>query len=259
MELDLYQVDAFAEKVFQGNPAAICPLEEWLPDELMQKIAEENNLSETAFFVPEGDNYHLRWFTPKSEVDLCGHATLAAAHVLFTHLGYNKDNIAFETRSGILEVKQVNGGYSMLFPASLPTETTTPEALIAAIGTAPVKILSAFDYIAVLENETQVRELQPNLHKVAELDLRGLLVTAPGDNCDFVSRCFFPNLDIPEDPVTGSAHCELSPYWGEVLGKTELNAMQLSERSGAIVCVIHEDKVELIGKAVDYLKGTISV
>ncbi len=259
MELDLYQVDAFAEKIFQGNPAAVCPLEKWLPDKLMQQIAEENNLAETAFFVPDGEQFHLRWLTPTREVDLCGHATLAAAHVLYKHLSYPHETIGFNTRSGLLEVSKKGDGYSMIFPATLPKPTPYPDILPEILGIEPKAVLSAFDYVAVLENEAQVRQLTPNLGLLAELDLRGLLVTAPGTEQDFVSRCFFPKLRIMEDPVTGSAHCELAPYWSEQLGKKSLTAQQLSARTGKIECVIHGDKVEMIGNALDYLKGTISI
>ncbi|WP_444885675.1 PhzF family phenazine biosynthesis protein [Microbulbifer sp. PSTR4-B] len=258
MEINIYQVDAFASSMFSGNPAAVCPLDEWLTDIQMQNIAEENNLSETAFFVPEGEGYRLRWFTPEAEVDLCGHATLAAAHVLFKHLSYAKPVINFETRSGLLKVGLCEGGYKMRFPIIIPAPTECPSGLAEALSVVPVKTLAAFDYIVVLDSETQLKSVKPNFILMAELDLRGVVITAPGDHCDFVSRCFFPKLRVNEDPVTGSAHCELTPYWSQVLGKSHLNAMQLSKRRGVLTCEVVGDEVILIGQAVDFMRGQIS-
>jgi PhzF family phenazine biosynthesis protein len=257
MEIKIYQIDAFSNTVFQGNPAAVCPLEEWLPDELLQKIAQENNLSETAFVVAQGSDYLLRWFTPEAEVDLCGHATLATAHVLFTHLNYTKEKIRFKTKSGLLEVIKSSSGYRMSFPASELEQIETPEILSVGLGATPVQTLKAFDYIVVFESESQIRALLPNFNQLANLDLRGVVVTAPGDEVDFVSRCFFPKLSVNEDPVTGSAHCEIAPYWSSKLAKTKLLGKQLSKRTGLVQCEIENDRVILSGNAVDYMTGTI--
>ena len=259
MKLDIYQVDAFAEKVFEGNPAAVCPLEEWVSDDVLQKIAEENNLSETAFFAPEDQGFKLRWFTPAAEVDLCGHATLAAAYVLYEHLGYSGSEITFSTRSGDLIVKRAAQGLSMDFPASMPEPVPSPDNLVAGLGQEPKEVLAAFDYIVVLESEDEIENLHPDFSKWLDLDLRGVVVTAPGNHVDFVSRCFFPKLRINEDPVTGSAHCELAPYWGEKLGLNNLKAKQLSKRTGLVECVLAEDRVILSGNAVSYMQGQIII
>lgn len=259
MEISLYQVDAFASKVFEGNPAAVCPLEHWLPDGTLQQIAEENNLSETAFFVKESHGYALRWFTPEEEVDLCGHATLATAHVLFTHLGFEETKIVFSTRSGELIVEKTPAGYSMDFPASMPKLVEPPEGLVEALGVTPKAVYLAFDYIVVLESESQVSEVTPDFAILSKLDHRGVLITALGEECDFVSRCFFPSLRVNEDPVTGSAHCELAPYWAKQLGKTQLTAKQLSKRSGIVHCDVTESRVILSGSAVDYLQGKFKI
>lgn len=259
MEIKLYQVDAFAESVFKGNPAAVCPLDKWESSELLQKIAEENNLSETAFFVANGNGYDLRWFTPEDEVDLCGHATLAAAHVLFKHLGYANRTISFYTKSGTLEVEKIDAGYSMTFPASKLTAIATPPLLLEALGVKPVATLMAFDYVVVLENEAQVSSLSPDFVKLQSLDLRGVVVTSLAENTDFVSRCFFPKLSVNEDPVTGSAHCELAPYWADRLNKNTLVGKQLSKRTGIVQCQLIKDKVILVGNAVDYMSGFITL
>lgn len=259
--LDLYQVDAFASKTFEGNPAAVCPLDSWLPDELLQKIAEENNLSETAFFVREKNEFSLRWFTPEAEVDLCGHATLAAAHVLFEHLSFQSQYVTFHTKSGALIIEKTNNGYSMTFPASQLEPVTPPPTLIQALGVNPKTVLADFDYIVVLNSEEDLRNLTPDFVQLTELDRRGVVVTAPADDSDidFVSRCFFPKLRVNEDPVTGSAHCELAPYWSEQLGINTLQARQLSKRQGSMTCKISQDNVVLIGHAVDYLQGKITL
>jgi len=257
MQLDLYQVDAFATRTFEGNPAAICPLDNWLEDKVLQQIAEENNLSETAYFVREQEHYHLRWFTPAAEVDLCGHATLAAAHVLFSHLGHSEPEIHFMTRSGMLTVSRSDAGLSMDFPASVLREVEPPAQLVAGLGRQPTAVYADFDYIAVFEDETDIRELAPNFLLLSELDLRGVVATAPGRQQDFVSRCFYPLHNINEDPVTGSAHCQLAPYWSERLGKQVLQAKQISRRGGLVQCTLHGDRVILTGTAVDYLQGKI--
>lgn len=259
MDLNIYQVDAFASEVFEGNPAAVCPLDSWLPDDILQKVAEENNLSETAFFVAENDSFSLRWFTPEDEVNLCGHATLATAHVLFEHLGHSGQTIQFQTNSGRLIVEKSDLGYSMDFPATMPKAAEAPNILIDALGVSPKEVLSGFDYVVVLDNETEVRSVTPDFVKLSQLDLRGVIITSPGDKVDFVSRCFFPKLRVNEDPVTGSAHCELAPYWSERLGKNNLTAQQLSRRTGIVGCEVIGNRVVLKGGAVDYLQGKITV
>lgn len=259
MEIKIYQIDAFADNTFEGNPAAVCPLNEWISDELLQKIAEENNLSETAFFVAENNGYSLRWFTPEDEVDLCGHATLAAAHVLFKHLGYNKESISFYTKSGVLEVEKSDSGYSMSFPASDIAPIDTPKELKEALGVVPIKTFIAFDYIVILESESEVKSISPDFVKLQALDLRGVVVTAPGDKVDFVSRCFFPKLRVNEDPVTGSAHCEIAPYWAQKLGCNELKGRQLSQRTGIVQCEVVGNRVTLLGNAVDYMSGIVTI
>lgn len=259
MQIDLYQVDAFSEHVFKGNPAAVCPLNAWLSDELLQNIAQANNLSETAFFVPNQDKFDLRWFTPSHEVDLCGHATLAAAHVLFKHLGYQKPTICFSTKSGDLLVTKRTDGLEMDFPASMPKPTVAPSNLLLGLGVKPKSVLAAFDYIIELDDEQAVIGLAPDLALWKTLDLRGVVVTAPGTDVDFVSRCFFPKLNVEEDPVTGSAHCELAPYWALKLAKNNLNARQLSARTGLISCQLQGDRVLLSGKVVDFMFGKITL
>ncbi|MBM7035357.1 PhzF family phenazine biosynthesis protein [Vibrio ulleungensis] len=259
MDIKLYQVDAFATNVFEGNPAAVCPLDHWLDDHKLQKIAEENNLSETAFFVQTETNVELRWFTPEDEVDLCGHATLAAAHVLFTHLHFAQPSISFSTRSGILIVEKTAAGYSMDFPATIPSNIDAPSTLIDALGITPKAVYLAFDYVVILENQQQVSDLKPDFAKMAELDHRGVVVTAKDDEHDFVSRCFFPKLRVNEDPVTGSAHCELAPYWQRELNKDTMIAKQLSKRSGVVHCDITGERVVLSGHAVDFMQGTITL
>ena len=259
MNLRMFQVDAFTNHVFGGNPAAVCPLEAWLDDFLLQAIAEENNLSETAFLVAAGDAFELRWFTPAEEVDLCGHATLAAAHVLFTHLGYARSEIVFHTRSGSLIVKRGEQGYSMDFPATLPVAIDAPQELLDGLGKRPKEVLEAFDYVAVFESEEDIKSLTPNFVKLNELGLRGVIVTAPGKHVDFVSRCFFPKLRVNEDPVTGSAHCELAPYWAKHLGKNQLSADQLSKRGGRVECEVRSDRVFLAGGCVDFMIAEVHI
>ena len=255
----LFQVDAFASQRFEGNPAAVCPLDHWLDDHLLQAIAEENNLSETAFFVPEGDGFSLRWFTPLAEVELCGHATLASAHVLFEHSDYDKPLITFETRSGQLCVERAHTGLSMNFPAIKALPCTTPELLKQAIGLVAQEVLAGDDYIVVLDSEAALRQIQPDQGLLSQLDRRGVIVTAPGVQHDFVSRFFAPKLGIPEDPVTGSAHCALAPYWATKLGKLNLQAKQVSRRGGEIGCQVQGDRVILSGQAITYMVGEISI
>lgn len=255
-----YQVDAFTDRVFHGNPAAVCPLDHWLDDAVLQAIAAENNLSETAFYVPAGDGFHLRWFTPNSEVDLCGHATLATAHVLFSELGHTGTPIRFDTRSGRLTVtQQPDGLLTMDFPAQPPAPCLIPERLVEALGVTPVEVLQADDYIAVLASEAEVRDLKPDMARLQQLELRGVAVTAPGedDDVDFVSRFFAPKYGIPEDPVTGSAHCELAPYWEAVLSRNPLTARQISARGGELHCRVKGDRVELAGRTVTFMQAEI--
>jgi len=260
MKIKQYQVDAFATRVFEGNPAAVCPLDSWPDDSLLQAIAQENNLSETAFFVPGEKGFELRWFTPVDEVDLCGHATLATAHVIFEILGYGGPVIPFETRSGELFVKKQGNRLQLDFPAQPPAACEMPDALVPGLGgVRPVEVLAAADYMAVFENETTIRNIRPDHTLLSKLDLRGLIVTAPGDEVDFVSRFFAPQLGVPEDPVTGSAHCELAPYWAGRLGKKILSANQVSRRGGSLVCEVAGDRVLISGGAVMFMEGEISL
>ncbi|MEM9015496.1 MAG: PhzF family phenazine biosynthesis protein [Verrucomicrobiota bacterium] len=257
-----YQVDAFTDRIFGGNPAAVVPLErEWLPTATMQAIAMENQLSETAFFVQQDDGFALRWFTPTVEVDLCGHATLASAHVLFEELAFARERIVFHGELGELIVTRHERGYAMDFPIdTIGADREPAEAISAAIG-APVEEVfrGRHDLMAVLAEERLIRELRPSIPAIASLDARGLLVTAPGDETDFVSRCFFPRTGIDEDPVTGSAHTTMSPYWGKRLGKEELRARQLSKRIGDLICRVGEERVVLIGNAVTFSRGAIAI
>ena len=259
MKISIYQVDAFASQVFEGNPAAVCPLPHWLPDEQLRQIAQENNLSETAFIVSSGQKLQLRWFTPNAEVDLCGHATLASAHVLYQHLGFNEQQITFDTKSGELRVSKSASGYTMDFPASLPTAIAPPAPLLAGLAIPVKTVLAAFDYIVILNNEQEVKNLDPDFSQWLNLDLRGVVVTAPGSDVDFVSRCFYPKYRVNEDPVTGSAHCQLAPYWRSQLNKDKLTGRQLSSRSGLVLCELVADRVLLSGNAVDYMAGEITI
>lgn len=257
MKIKQYQVDAFATRAFEGNPAAVCLLEAWLDDGLLQAIAEENNLSETAFFVPSEKGYALRWFTPVREVDLCGHATLAAAHVIFETLGYARQVITFETRSGDLFVERKGQRLEMDFPACPPTPRELPEFLAEGLGQRPIEVLAAGDYMAVFDDEATIRAITPNQALLSQLDLRGVIVTAPGSDVDFVSRFFAPKFGIPEDPVTGSAHCALAPYWAGKLGKNLLSAKQLSRRGGDLICEVKSNRVALSGYAVTFMEAEI--
>ena len=258
MKIKQYQVDAFATRAFEGNPAAVCPLENWLEDDLLQSIAEENNLSETAFFVPSAKGFSLRWFTPVKEVDLCGHATLATAHVIFEMLGYTEPVIDFETRSGNLFVEKDGNQLKMDFPARQPIPCEVSETLVKGIGMRPIEVLAADDYLAVFDSEATVRAITPNHALLGQLDLRGVIVTAPGIDVDFVSRFFAPKIGIPEDPVTGAAHCKLAPYWAGKLGKTTLSARQVSKRGGSLICEVKTDRVELYGRAVTFMEAEIA-
>jgi PhzF family phenazine biosynthesis protein len=259
MELTLYQVDAFASKVFEGNPAAVCPLDSWLPDPVMQAIALENNLSETAFFVPSENGFHIRWFTPKSEVDLCGHATLASAYVLFQILGYTQDTIEFDSRSGPLRVTRQGDSFVLDFPSQPPVIADTPAEIIAAFEKMPRECLQSEDLIVVFESEADVQHANPDMGQLERLDLRGVAITAPSSQYDFVARFFAPKYGIPEDPVTGSAYTQLAPYWAEKLNKNKLEAKQVSARGGEVICEVMGDRVRIAGKAVLYMQGKISI
>ncbi len=261
MEIPIYQVDAFAGRPFGGNPAAVCPLGGWLEDGLMQQIAAENNLAETAFFVPDGAGFHLRWFTPEIEIDLCGHATLATAHVLFFHLGHAGDVIHFTSMSGPLTVRRQGGRIELDFPARDPVPATLPDLIAEGIGARPLEVLKARDYVLLLGDEAEVRALTPDRQTLdrINIDPGGIIVTAPGRRTDFVSRFFTPQAAIFEDPVTGSAHCSLVPYWARKLGKTVLVAEQVSRRGGTLWCELAGDRVRMAGEAVTYLEGKIRI
>lgn len=256
MAYPIYQVDAFTEGLFGGNPAAVCPLEHWLPTETMQSLANENNLSETAFFVKTGNGFHIRWFTPEIEMDLAGHPTLAAAFVLFNCLGHGSDTIVFDSKSGPLTVmKLADGWLQMDFPARVPVAVEAPEALLKGLGLPPAAVFKSRDYLVLYERESEVLSLRPDYTHLDQIDTLGLIVTAKGNEVDFVSRFFVPNSVIHEDPVTGSAHATLVPFWAERLGKDNLTAVQLSQRKGMLACGMAGDRVRIAGKAVLYMKG----
>ncbi|HEU4496714.1 MAG TPA: PhzF family phenazine biosynthesis protein [Flavobacterium sp.] len=257
MEYNLYQIDAFTDTIFGGNPACVVPLGEWLPDELLLNIAKENAVAETAFFVDRGEKVHLRWFTPEIEMDLCGHATLAAAHCLKTILGYRKDQIVFETLSGSLIVNAEDGLYKMDFPSRMPIPSGLPSAISKSLNMQPREVLKSRDYVLVYESETEIRNIKIDrqLFDQINLDPGGVAVTAVGDSCDFVSRYFTPQASILEDPVTGSAHCSLVPFWSERLNKKKLHAQQLSERMGRLQCEDRDGRVIISGKAKTYSVG----
>ena len=260
MRIRQYVVDAFASRPFTGNPAAVCLLPHWLEDDVLQAIARENNLSETAFLVDDGEVYGLRWMTPECEVDLCGHATLAAAHALFSHEGVNRDVLRFHTRSGELRVaRRADGWLELDFPAQPAAPCATPAMLVSALGLTPREVRAGMDFLVVLESERQVRALMPDMAHLASLPLRGVIVTAPGEDVDFVSRFFAPGVGIPEDPVTGSAHCALTPYWAERLGKSALKARQISRRTGELRCELQGDRVLIAGQAVTFLVGELLI
>jgi PhzF family phenazine biosynthesis protein len=259
-QLPLYQIDAFTGRLFGGNPAAVVPLEQWLPEATMQAIAAENNLSETAFFVREAGGARIRWFTPLCEVKLCGHATLAAAWVWFQHIEPQADKVVFDSLSGPLTVTRAGGMLTLDFPA-VASETMQPSALLCnALGVTPVEChVVGEDWMAVVDSATTVRELRPQIGVITQLDCRALIVTARGDDCDFVSRFFAPKVGINEDPVTGSAHTKLVPYWANRLEKNQLHARQLSPRGGELFCELHGERVLMSGTAVPYMSGTITL
>ncbi|MDP1862914.1 MAG: PhzF family phenazine biosynthesis protein [Thiobacillus sp.] len=258
MHIPLYQVDAFTDRPFAGNPAAVCLLDAWPEDALLQSIATENNLSETAFLVKDGARYQLRWMTPITEVELCGHATLAAAFVIFNHLDPALGEVAFDTLSGELRVRRGDGALHMDFPSLPPVPCVCPPALLAALGKPPQEVLQSPPYyLARYDCADDIRALQPDMEKLKALDLMATIVTAPGDAEDFVSRVFGPKVGIPEDPVTGSAHSVLIPYWAARLGKLHLHARQLSTRGGELFCELRGDRVGIAGQAVLFMQGEI--
>ena len=259
MRIPYFQVDAFTAQTFRGNPAGVCPLDRWLADEILQSIAAENNLSETAFFTRERDHFHLRWFTPVMEVDLCGHATLASAAVLFLELGHGAHQIAFESRSGNLVANRRGDLIELDFPSRPPIPCAAPEALLRGLGCEPREVLKSRDYVAVFRSQEEVASLKPDMNGLAELDCVGIIVTAAGTDSDFVSRFFAPRAGIPEDPVTGSAHCSLIPFWAARLGRTELFARQISGRGGELFCRLVGDRVAIGGRAVVYNRGELEI
>ena len=262
MLIDLYQIDAFTDRVFKGNPAAVCPLESWLPDSVLLKIAQENNLAETAYFVPlDSGHFHLRWFTPRIEMDLCGHATLASAFVIFNELNHRDNQVHFETKSGLLTVQLKEGYLEMDLPSRPGVKAELPTIIQDSLTIQPLEVYKHRDYLLVYESEDQVRSLNPDQNKLNQINLDpgGIIVSAPGATVDFVSRFFTPQAPIFEDPVTGSAHCTLTPYWSKRLHKTSLKAQQISERTGDLNCQLDGDRVLISGKAKKYLSGKIEI
>ena len=259
MELSIFQVDAFSDTLFKGNPAAVIPLENWLPDDLTQKIATENNLSETAFYVKVDDLFEIRWFTPTAEVDLCGHATLASAHILFDEKNYDQKTILFSSKSGILKVEKLNNLYTMDFPTDKIHQVTTPVEILKGLNTIPLETFRGKDdYMIVIDSEKEIENIRPDFRMLSLLeDARGVIVTAPGKKVDFVSRCFYPHFGIDEDPATGSAHTTMTPYWSQKLEKIEMTAHQISPRLGVFHCKYQQDRVLISGQAITYLRGTI--
>jgi len=259
MRIPLYHLDAFSAKAFGGNPAAVCPLPSWIDDGLMQSIAAENNLAETAFFAPVAGGYHIRWFTPTAEVDLCGHATLASAHVIFEHFNREAQSVTFESRSGPLRVDRRDDSLVLDFPSLAPAPRAGLPELTAALGAAPLETLQAKSLLAVYATEREVRALSPDFEAMRKLESFGVIVTAPGTDVDFVSRFFAPKVGVNEDPATGSAHCTLTPYWAARLGKNSLRARQVSERGGELWCELAGDRVRIAGHVTPYLAGAIDV
>ncbi len=257
MKLELFQIDAFTDKIFGGNPACVVPLKEWLPDNILLKLAKENAVAETAFFINREDHYHLRWFTPEIEMDLCGHATLATAHVLVSHLNKQTDVLKFETLSGTLTVSHNNGIYSLNFPSRMPQPAALPDIIRQAVNIQPSSVLKARDYVLIYDRQEDIEKIQINRQIFDQINLApgGLIVTAPGRNCDFVSRFFTAQSSILEDPVTGSAHCSLIPYWSLVMNKSKFLAMQISERVGVLHCENLGERVIISGQARTYSAG----
>ena len=259
MKLPYYEVLAFTTNPFGGNPAGVCSLDAWLADAVLLGIAANNNLAETAFMVPRDNDFELRWFTPTVEIDLCGHATLAAASVLFNERGLRGDAVRFHSRSGVLTVARNADLLTLDFPSRPPAPSAVPEALIRGLGATPKEVFKARDYLAVFPSEAEVRALQPDFVALKTLDCLGVIVTAPGKDCDFVSRFFAPGASVDEDPVTGSAHCTLIPFWAERVGKARLFARQVSQRGGELVCELVGERVRIGGRAVHYLRGEVQI
>lgn len=259
MKLELYQIDAFTDKTFGGNPACVVPLTHWLADDILLKITKENAVAETAFFVDKGDKIHLRWFTPDIEMDLCGHATLATAHCLKSILKYPKDKIIFETLSGDLTVLVEDDLYHLDFPSRMPVVSQLPETISKALNLPPKEVYKARDYLLLYDTQKEIEEIKINRHMFDKINLNpgGVIVTAKGENCDFVSRFFTPQASILEDPVTGSAHCSLTPFWSSRLKKNQLKALQISDRGGTLQCQNKKDRVLISGKAKTYSIGTL--
>ena len=264
MKIPIYQIDAFTNKLYGGNPAAVCPLSNWLDDETLLSITKENNLSETAFFIQLANNhFHLRWFTPEIEMDLCGHATLASAYVIFEEMKYESNEVFFETKSGIIKVKKVDSYYELDFPSRPPQQSSLPKIIRDGLNIQPVEIWKARDYLLVYNSEDDIKKINPNIAIINQINIDpgGIIVTAKSktEGVDFVSRFFTPQATIFEDPVTGSAHCTLVPFWAERLNKTEFRALQISMRGGELLCQLDKDRVLIRGKAVKYLEGTIEL
>jgi PhzF family phenazine biosynthesis protein len=261
MKLDIYQIDAFTETIFGGNPACVVPLEKWLSDAVLLKITQENAVAETAFYVINGDKIHLRWFTPEIEMDLCGHATLATAHVLISILNYHNSQVVFQTLSGDLTVTFANDLFTLDFPSRKPIACELPEFISNSLNILPIETLKSRDYVLVFERELDIKKLKIDRQNFDKVNLQtgGVIMTSKGDNSDFVSRFFTPQASILEDPVTGSAHCSLIPYWSEKLNKTSLSAIQLSDRKGFLSCEQKGDRVLISGKAKTYLIGSIFI
>jgi len=260
MKIPLYQVDAFTSKIFKGNPAAVCPLKEWIDEGIMQNIAQENNLSETAFFVRNENFFEIRWFTPLAELDLAGHPTLASAHVILKELKINLEKVIFKTKiNDALNIIHKNNRYLMDFPSRDPEIDNNIDRVSEALGSRPKELYRHRDAVAIFNTEDEVKSIYPDMEKLKNLDYSSVIVTAKGNNADFVSRNFAPKLGIPEDPVTGSAHCELIPYWSKILNKKELLAHQISKRGGKLYCTHNEDRVTIGGEAVTFLRGEIEI
>lgn len=262
MQAKIYQIDAFTDKLFSGNPAAVCPLDTWPSDDLLQNIAIENNLAETAFFVQlPNKNFHLRWFTPEIEMDLCGHATLASAYVIFEEMKYEGSEVIFETLSGLLTVIRNDDYFELDFPSRPPQKTILPEIIKQGLSIQPLEVLKARDYLLLYNSEDDVKNIIPNIDILNQINIDpgGIIVTAKSnaENIDFVSRLFTPQASVFEDPVTGSSHCSLVPFWAERLNKTHFTALQISQRGGQLICQLKKDRVKIKGQAVKYLEGTI--
>jgi PhzF family phenazine biosynthesis protein len=261
MKLPIFQIDAFSDKVFGGNPACVVPLKEWLKDDVLLKIAQENAVAETAFFVRRGGNFHLRWFTPDIEMDLCGHATLATAHCILSELKLESNKVIFETLSGELEVSLKKESYLMDLPRRDPISASLPNEIKNALNIQPVEVLKSRDYLLVYENQKNVEDIVIDREIFDKININpgGVIITAKGDHCDFVSRFFTPQATILEDPVTGSAHCTLTPYWSKILNKNIMNAQQISKRKGELICELKKERVKISGKAITFSVGNLFI